>query len=305
MDILELALWVSLAIMLVGILLPNKYGDKVAAAGWVIFGIRWGLSTPQYYLVDHNIMYTTACILAIPATLYLALVLVKDGRESLRVLTKAAVICAIFYFPFAYISWLGDGVIQFTTTITLDTVRALGENASLWVYTGVIQGVGGTHYLIYLNQAPSDTVEIILACTAIQSMALFVGLVGCIKAPWDRKIKAFLVSVPVIYILNLVRNTFVISAYGNQWLQIIPNTIVDWTGEPASYASFFWAHNVLAEAGSLIALVIISYAVIMILPEILDYLMDIFNLVSLESIKKNLRGEKVPVVAPKPLTPKK
>jgi len=302
MEILELMLWISLAIMLVGVFLPKRYGYKVAAAGWVIFGIRWGLSTPNYYLVDHNIMYTTACILAIPATLYLALVMLKDERESLMVLTKATVISGIFYFPFAYIPWLSDAFIQFTTNITLWTVRALGENAVLDIYNGVVSGVGGTHYIILFNNMP---VEIILACTAIQSMALFVGLVGCIKAPWDRKFKAFMLSVPVIYILNLVRNTFVISAYGNQWLQIIPATIADWTGEPQSYASFFFAHNVLAEAGSLIALVAISYAVIMTLPETLDYLMDIFSLVSLESIKKNLRGEKVPVIAPKPVLPKK
>ena len=55
-------------------------------------------------------------------------------------------------------------------------------------------------------------VEIILACTAIQSMALFVGVVGCIRAPADRLFKAFMVSVPVIYVLNVVRNTFVISS---------------------------------------------------------------------------------------------
>jgi archaeosortase A (PGF-CTERM-specific) len=89
-----------------------------------------------------------------------------------------------------------------------------------------------------------------------------------------------------------------VSAYGNQWLQIAPDMIVEWTGEAASYASFFWAHNVLAEAGSLIALVVISYAVITVLPETLTYIRDIFSLITLENIKKNLRGEKVVEVVP-------
>jgi archaeosortase A (PGF-CTERM-specific) len=117
--------------------------------------------------------------------------------------------------------------------------------------------------------------------------------VGCVKAPLDRRLKAFMVSVPVIYVLNILRNTFVISAYGGQWFQIAPQTIVEWTGETADYASFFWAHNVLAETGSLIALVVISYAVITFLPETLTYIRDIFNLVKPENIKKSLRGEKV------------
>src|SRR5271157_102530 len=291
MDLLDLMLWASLLLFAAGALLPKKYGYKVAAAGWVLFGVRWGLSTPDYYFNDHNIMYTTACLLAIPVTLYLALVMVKDERESLMVLTKSAAISGIFYFPFEFLPWLGTWLIQVTQIITVDVLNALGQHAIIFNFYGTVEGITGTHYSIILNQ---QNVEIILACTAIQSMALFVGVVGCIKAPWDRKFKAFMISVPVIYLLNVVRNTFVISAYGNQWLQIAPQMIVDWTGQLPSYASFFWAHNVLAEMGSLIALVIISYAVISILPESLVYIRDIFSLVELGNIKKNLRGEKVP-----------
>ena len=278
MEFLDIMLWISLLIIVAGAVLPKKYGYKVAALGWVVFGLRWGLSTPEFYLVEHNIMYTVACILAIPVTAYLAYVMVKDERESLMVLTRAAAISAIFYFPFAYIDWLGNGLILVTTSITLAAVNALGNDATA---SGNIITLHG------------HEVEIILACTAIQSMALFVGVVGCVKAPAGRLFKAFMISVPVIYILNIVRNTFVVTAYGNQLLQISPDMIVDWTGELPSYASFFWAHNVLAEAGSLIALVIISYAVISLLPETLTYIRDIFSLFQVDNIKKNLRGEKV------------
>jgi archaeosortase A (PGF-CTERM-specific) len=228
-------------------------------------------------------MYTVACALAIPATAYLAYVMVKDERESLMVLTRSAVISGIFYFPFSYFPWLGNWLIQVTTDITLASVNALGQNA---VANGDVITLNGVK------------VQIILACTAIQSIALFVGVVGCVRAPLDRRLKAFMVSVPVIYILNIVRNTFVISAYGGQWFQIAPGTIMEWTGETADYASFFWAHNVLAEAGSLIALVVISYAVITLLPETLTYIRDIFSLIKLENIKKSLRGEKVVEVTP-------
>ncbi|HTY90593.1 MAG TPA: archaeosortase A [Methanocella sp.] len=283
MKFLDIMLWVSLLIIVAGAVLPKKYAYKVAAVGWVLFGLRWGLSTPEFYLVEHNIMYTVACVLAIPVTWYLAYVMVKDERESLMVVTRAAAISIIFYFPFAYISWLGDWLIGVTTSITLAAVNALGYPAT------------ASGNIITLN---GHKVEIILACTAIQSMALFVGIVGCIKAPLDRLFKAFMVSVPVIYILNIVRNTFVVSAYGNQWFQIAPDMIVQWTGELPSYASFFWAHNVLAETGSLIALVIISYVVISILPETLTYIRDIFSLIELHNIKKNLRGEKVAEVVP-------
>ncbi len=283
MEFLDILLWISLFVLIAGAILPRKYGYKVAAAGWVLFGLRWGLSTPGFFFVEHNIMYTVLCILSVPLTLYAAFLMIKDQRESLMVITKSVAISSIFYFPFAYFPWLGDWIMGVTAMITVSVLHALGENA-------VLNG----NIITFKGQA----VEIILACTAIQSMAIFVGVVGCIKASWDRIAKAFLISVPVIYLLNIVRNVFVISAYGNQWFQIMPDTIVSWTGEPAGYASFFWAHNVFAETGSLIALVVISYAVISLLPETLVYLQDIFKLIQIENIKKSLRGQKVIEVTP-------
>ena len=61
--------------------------------------------------------------------------------------------------------------------------------------------------MITLN---GHTVKIILACTAIESIALFMGLIGAVRAPYNRLTRAFIVSVPVIYVLNLIRNFFVI-----------------------------------------------------------------------------------------------
>ena len=283
MEFLDILLWVSLFVLIAGAILPKKYGYKVAAAGWLLFGLRWGLSTPGFFFVEHNILYTVLCILSVPLTIYAAFLMIRDQRESLMVITKSVALSSIFYFPFAYFPWLGDWIIGITASITVSVLHALGENA-------VLNG----NIITFKGQA----VEIILACTAIQSMAIFVGVVGCIKASADRTFKAFLVSVPVIYLLNLVRNVFVVSAFGNQWFQLFPDTIVSWTGEPATYASFFWAHNVFAETGSLIALVAISYAVISLLPETLVYLQDIFKLVQLENIKKSLRGQKVIEVTP-------
>ena len=50
----------------------------------------------------------------------------------------------------------------------------------------------------------SVSVTIVLACTALQSMIIFVGGVVCTKAPADRRFYAFLATVPAIYLLNLI-----------------------------------------------------------------------------------------------------
>jgi archaeosortase A (PGF-CTERM-specific) len=287
MEFIDLMLWISLFLFVIGAVLPKKYGYDVAAAGWIIFGLRWGILTPDFFFNEHNIMYTIACALAIPVTLYVAYLMIRYQRESLMVLTKSAAISSLFYFPFANIPELNRWLIEFTTSITMFCVQStFGPGAYRLDFD-----------MIVLNE---QIVQIILACTAIQSMALFVGVVGCIRAPLDRKLKAFMVSVPVIYVLNLVRNTFVISAYGSQWFQIFPETIMSWTGEPEAYTSFFWAHNVLAETGSIIALIAISYAVISYLPETLSYIRDIFSLTKKENIIKAIKGEKIVEATPFP-----
>lgn len=96
-------------------------------------------------------------------------------------------------------------------------------------------------------------------------MALLLGIIACTSAPRTNKFKAFLVSVPVVYILNIVRNGFVITASGYEWFG------------PSEY-SFYIAHNVLAKFGSIMALIVISYLVFKILPELLDVVVNVFTL---------------------------
>ena len=80
-----------------------------------------------------------------------------------------------------------------------------------------------------------------------------------------QKVEAFLLVVPTIYILNLFRNVFVIIAYTDQWFPFLPEIASN--GE-YGYESFFWAHNVLAELGALLALVIIAYGLFTLIPDL-------------------------------------
>jgi len=58
-------------------------------------------------------------------------------------------------------------------------------------------------------------VEIILACTAIESIALFSGIISSATAQGLRKkLQVFMIAVPVIYVLNIIRVSFTASAYG-------------------------------------------------------------------------------------------
>jgi len=297
-------LLIALLVLIGSVVVPKRIGRYAAAAGWVLFGLYWALQTPFYFQHEHNVMYTVACLLALPATLYAAFVLVRHGRESLMTLTRCAAIASVFYFPFQYIPALNQWLIEATANVTFAAVSALGQPAARGF------SLNGYDDIIVLH---GQQVQIILACTAIQSMAIFVGVTGgpilqavgqslgtagglraTVLHNWKRWLAGLALAVPLIYALNLVRNVFVIVAFGNDWFQILPDVVAGWTGNPGPYTSFFWAHNVFAEGGSLVALVLISYAVMSLMPELLTHLVDILDLVRPENVRRMLKGEEVP-----------
>ena len=157
----------------------------------------------------------------------------------------------LIYAPFAYLPPLGDFLIEIVTGQILYLVGAVAQPATLLAWN-----------LIGRN---SFRIEIILACTGIQSMAIMLGVAGAVQTTIRQKAAAFLLVVPTIYILNLLRNVFVIIAYTDQWFPYLP--VIASNGE-WGYESFFWAHNVLAEGGALIALIAIAYGLFVLIPDL-------------------------------------
>ncbi len=93
-------------------------------------------------------------------------------------------------------------------------------------------------------------VSIILACTAIQSIMLFVGMfVATPDADWRKKLKFSIGVGLVIYFLNLGRNAGVIWAYGR------------------GHMSFWFVHNFIAKIVTLTVLIGIAYVCFRGFPE--------------------------------------
>ena len=278
----SMILWFSLSLLIVASALSKKhmiYRFLIAGAGWIFFALHWAMQSSHFVEIADYVnvvlvlLFSLFCIFIGITMIKLARKLHdsgdniddtgKEGNEikemgettkvrdmsTLLTLTRATAISGLFYFPFANIIFLNTGIISMVTDQTVWLSELFGF--------GVIR-VGWD--LIELNGL---LVRIILACTAIESIALFSGLILSVNASGKRMLKAFMVSVPVIYTLNLMRDAFVLIAYGEAWF-----------GEN----SFFIAHHVLAKAGSGIALLVISYAVIKTLPELLDMIEGIFNL---------------------------
>ncbi|AKB34682.1 archaeosortase A [Methanosarcina siciliae C2J] len=277
---IESVLWLAVGLMIASSVIPrtSRVRKLVGGIGWGVFSIHWGYQPLHYIEIQDyaNVALTFLFALLCLLVAYTMLreyregpLLIKQNREVVHseisapgegeslditsMLTSASALGALVYFPFANFSTLNTWIIGNVTSQVLWVLQYFEIPASLKAWN-----------MITLN---GYTVEIILACTAIESIALFMGLIGAVKAPLNRLVMAFIVSVPVIYVLNLIRDIFVVIAYGEQWF---------------GADSFVIAHNYIAKAGSGIALFAISYVVLKILPELLGMIDGLWVILSEE-----------------------
>ncbi|AKB68198.1 archaeosortase A [Methanosarcina mazei] len=277
---IESILWLAVGLMVLSSITPRTFRARklVGGVGWGVFSVHWSYQ-PLHYL---EIRDYANVFLTIAVTLFCLLVAyimfreykrgplhIKNNREVLHsefsaqrdaddlditsMFTCASALGALVYFPFANFSSLNTWIIGGVTSQVFWVLQYFEIPAYLKAWN-----------MITLN---GHTVKIILACTAIESIALFMGLIGAVRAPYNRLTRAFIVSVPAIYVLNLIRNFFVVLAYGEQWF---------------GADSFIIAHNYVAKAGSGIALFVISYLVIRILPELLGMIDGLWVILSQE-----------------------
>jgi archaeosortase A (PGF-CTERM-specific) len=189
-------------------------------------------------------------------------------------LSRAAAVAFLIYAPFEYIPALGDWLISVVVGQIVWILDALNYTITLPEWE-----------IISRN---SFRVEIILACTGIQSIAIMLGVAAAVPTTIRQKILAFLIVAPTIYILNLLRNVFVIIAYTEQWFPYYPSIASN--GE-FGYESFFWAHNVIAELLALIFLVIIAYGLFSLIPNLGKFADELYHLYSGEIRKAFGKGK--------------
>lgn len=219
--------------------------------GWVIFGISWLLKLPYYLSIsDYFNSFLMVAAFALFAAIAIASYRDAENIQTYREVTAFSALASLFYFPFVLNGYLNKAIIETVTIQTAILANLLGIPMQIYDWnTLTLQG---------------RFVEIILACTGIESMSLFAGAVLGVRADAGKKVKALLVSVPVIYVLNLFRNTFIIAIYGYSIF-----------GDPDT--SFFIAHNIVSKFGATVALIAISLAVFRVLPELADLIFRLYE----------------------------
>ncbi|MBE3121732.1 MAG: archaeosortase A [Thermoplasmata archaeon] len=222
--------------------------------GWGMVAFFWATMPSFLYFSEGGDVFNAAvCIIGVYVLMYMAYhewlsIIRNDHVSCLNWIAGGTFLAGIIYFTIenGIVPGLKDWLIEFVAAQSTDLLHLFGVNASR------------NQTLIIYNNTP---VTIIFACTAIQSMVLFVGMIGALsRVNMKRKALGLLVTVVPIYFLNLVRNAGVVFMVGS------------------GMVSFELAHNVIGKAGSLLALIVLLFVTFKIVPELYDEIVGIIDL---------------------------
>ena len=271
LSLLPIPLFLGLIILIIGSFYPShQKGSKIRIIGWIVFSAYWA-TQPQtlYFGEEGDLVNALICIIGIFVLFYFAYrewvsLQTNDYEPSLQWIAGASAIAGLIYFPFELTplsNWLINSV----------TVQS---GLLLQLFTGPV-GINPP-FLSYKDAY----IRIIFACTAVQSMVIFIGMILPLPAvPWKRKMQGILVTVVPVYCLNLIRNagiTYLVGIYGGGFFNI--------------------AHNYIGKGGSLLALIVLLFIVIRFVPEVFDYILALADLPKkkgpIEKMVKKIVGRK-------------
>lgn len=175
-------------------------------------------------------------------------------------------------------SWVANALYGFDTYVTSGSILPLEGIGIPIQNTAGIGEIGG--------------ISLILACTGIEAIAMFFGAIVTLqyeKNPWkdfkkvtprmrwykkignrNRVILAFMITIPVIYVLNLFRNAFIIYFIKNGTFHSLA---VQWNMD-----EFTLLHGVIAKIFAFIVLIFLALAIFDLLPELHTTIMGLFGL---------------------------
>jgi archaeosortase A (PGF-CTERM-specific) len=282
--------WLAIAGFLAGFGVERfrpAHARRLYAVCWVVFGLFWLSLVGGLFIEENSVVQGTASLLAVPLSVLIARH-IAQGRDGLFALSRAVGVMGLVYLPFLASEALRQPLIEIVTIHTDWGLQLVGADYR------IISGTTIDGYeLVGLSDHPFESrfifgengdyisYTIILACTGIGSMAIFIGLVAAVKAPLRRKARALALALGIIYLLNIIRNVFIATSFGEQRLHVFPELIISvFSLESAETVSFIWADRIISQFGAVVALIGITYLVVREVPEVLDIIDDLLALVT-------------------------
>ena len=274
--------------------------SRLAQVGWILVGFYF-FNDSRYYFEINDLVLTIMTALALP----IAVALVIAEARSLTARDRAALNwargCVAYaggpYLLVAHIPWLSVLAIWFVASQVAMFLSFTGT-ADIKLGNTYVNTDDGRQYLWEewdgnkwfmtdgFAEHPFQTelimadggfigINFVLACTALQSMIVFVGAISVLDVERKRRIRALLFTVPIIHILNLFRNAGLI------WMH---RSYEGW--EYLGLSMFEFGHSYASRVVSLFAMFIMAIAMFELLPELHRHILRLLESAGLRKKKQ-------------------
>ena len=260
----------------------RKKGEiRLAQFGWVLVGLTF-FNDASKYLSHGDAVLTVFTIATLPMAVGMAIweqrVEEPKTARSLIWARGAVAYAGGPYLLIAHVPWLnvlaiwfvasqaalflrfsgsGDVVLGETTVNTVNGEVAWSAwDGNRW-FMGEFVGEYPFQTELLLTDGTAIGINFVLACTALQSMVIFIGAIAVLDIDWKRRCRALILTLPVIHILNLFRNAGLI------WMHM---TYTEWSYLGMSVFEF--GHAYAARVVSLGAMFLMAIIMFDILPEL-------------------------------------
>lgn len=241
--------WVLTILMLLSYLKNEKYIYSITFAISFILGLYL---SGYMWLFEHSIVQSLASLIGSLYSIYLIHLVVNKQLEP-RNICKMIAISGLILLPLYSIQTVQHIMIEHVINETSSILNMIGYDTSVNLDNGA--------YYINFEDSKLRT-EIVLACTGVGSIAIFVGLISAIgEISKTKKIASIMLITGVIYILNTVRNVFIAASYGGQHFHIFPTIIEQIFGRDDHWVSYYIADRIISQ---LLAAVVLIYLTIYI-----------------------------------------
>ena len=273
---------------------------KLAQLGWIFVGIYF-FSGAWKYQAKGDLILTMMSLVALPITIGLAYwesnTTDNKSRSALNWARGAMAYAGGPYLLISHVPWLNVLAIWFVASQVALFYRLSGtgdiELGETWVETtsGKVtwdewdgnrwfsaDTIGEFPFQTELIMADGSFIGInfVLACTALQSMVIFIGAISVLDLGWKRRVRAILFTIPVIHILNVFRNVGLI------WMH---QTYTTWSFYGMNVFEF--GHNYASRFVSLFAMFFMALIMFEILPELHRHIVRLLKPLGIMQPNKN------------------
>lgn len=241
--------WLLTFLMLLSYLRNKNYIYSITFATSFVLGLYL---SGYMWIFEQSIVQSLASLIGSIYSLYLIHLVINKQLEP-RNICKMVAISGIIMLPLYSIQTFQHILIE----------NVIGETSSILNVIGYDTSVNLDNGAYYINFESSKLrTEIVLACTGIGSISIFIGLISSIgKISKTKKIAFIMLITGVIYILNTIRNVFIAASYGGQHFHIFPTIVEKIFGRGGHWVSYYVADRIISQ---LLAAIVLIYLTIYI-----------------------------------------